>query len=57
MGKLKEYSKSDKPIWEAAAEDEARVKANAAEEQKRIAAEIQKRRDEIKRQRMGSDRS
>ena len=47
--KLKEYSKSDKPIWAAAAEDEARMKANIAEEQQRIAAEIQKRRDEIRR--------
>ncbi|KAL8683482.1 MAG: hypothetical protein Q9186_000522 [Xanthomendoza sp. 1 TL-2023] len=48
--KLKEYSKSDRPIWEAAAQDEARTKANSAEEQKRLAAEIQKRREEIKRQ-------
>ncbi len=47
--KLKEYSKSDKPIWAAAAEDEARMRANTAEEQRRIAEEIQKRRDEIKR--------
>lgn len=57
MGKLKEYSKSNKPIWEAAAEDEARTKANTAEEQGRIAADIQKRREEIKRHSMGSDRS
>ena len=49
VNKLKEYSKSDKPIWAAAAEDEARIKANNVEEQRRIAAEIQKRRDEIKR--------
>ncbi|KAL8773499.1 MAG: hypothetical protein Q9209_001603 [Squamulea sp. 1 TL-2023] len=48
--KLKEYSKSDRPIWEAAAQDEARTRANSAEEQKRLAAEIQKRREEIKRQ-------
>lgn len=47
--KLKEYSKSDKPIWAAAAEDEARMKADTAEEQQRVAAEIQKRRDEIRR--------
>ena len=50
VGKLKEYSKSEKPIWEAAAEDEARTRANTLEEQRRIAMEIQKRRDEIKRQ-------
>ncbi|KAI4244285.1 MAG: hypothetical protein L6R40_003011 [Gallowayella cf. fulva] len=48
--KLKEYSKSDRPIWEAAAQDEARTRANSAEEQKRLAAEIQKRREEIRRQ-------
>ena len=36
-------------VWEAAAEDEARTRTSAAEEQQRIAAEIQKRRDEIKR--------
>ena len=33
VNKLKEYSKSDKPIWIAAAEDEARQRANSAEEQ------------------------
>ncbi|KAI4283801.1 MAG: hypothetical protein L6R38_001917 [Xanthoria sp. 2 TBL-2021] len=48
--KLKEYSKSDRPIWEAAAQDEARTRAIAAEDQKKAAAEIQKRREEIKRQ-------
>ncbi|KAL6721874.1 Assembly factor cbp4 [Lecanora helva] len=50
VNKLKEYSKSDKPIWIAAAEDEARIKADRVKEQQRIAEEIQKRRDEIKRQ-------
>ncbi|MCJ1233047.1 assembly factor cbp4 [Varicellaria rhodocarpa] len=49
VGKLKEYSKSNKPIWEAAAEDEARSRASAAEEQERAAFEIQRQRDEIKR--------
>ncbi|MCJ1453069.1 assembly factor cbp4 [Mycoblastus sanguinarius] len=53
--KLKEYSKSDKPIWVAAAEDEARMRANSAEEQRRIADEIQKRRDEIKRHSISSE--
>ena len=53
--KLKEYSKSDKPIWEAAAEDEARTKLNAAEKQSKIAADIQKRRDEIKRHSIGQE--
>lgn len=46
--KLKEYSKSDKPIWIAAAEDEARQRANSVEEQRRIAQEIQKRREKIR---------
>ncbi|KAL8859821.1 MAG: hypothetical protein Q9178_003653 [Gyalolechia marmorata] len=48
--KLKEYSKSDRPIWEAAARDEAQTRANSAEEQKKREAEMQKRREEIKRQ-------
>ena len=46
--KLKEYSKSDKPIWVVAAEDEARQRANNTDEQKRIAQEIQKRREKIR---------
>ena len=46
--KLKEYSKSDKPIWVAAAEDEARQRANRAKEQQRIAQDIQRRREKIK---------
>ncbi|KAI4184741.1 MAG: hypothetical protein L6R41_004536 [Letrouitia leprolyta] len=49
VNKLKEYSKSDKPIWEVAAADEARTRANTLEEQRRQEAEIQRRRDEIKR--------
>lgn len=36
-------------VWEVAAEDEAQAKTNAAEEQQRLAAEMQKRREEIKR--------
>ena len=46
--KLKEYSKSDKPIWIVAAEDEARQRANSAEEQRRIAQDIQRRREKIR---------
>ena len=46
--KLKEYSKSDKPIWIVAAEDEARQRANIAEEQRKIAQDIQKRREKIR---------
>ncbi|KAF6219555.1 hypothetical protein HO133_004024 [Letharia lupina] len=48
VNKLKEYSKSDKPIWIAAAEDEARQRANIAEEQRRIAQDIQRRREKIR---------
>lgn len=46
--KLKEYSKSDKPIWIAAEEDEARQRANRVEEQRRIAQDIQRRREKIR---------
>lgn len=53
MCKLKEYAKSDKSIWVAAAEDEARMRANAAEEQRRVAAEMQERRHEIKKHSIG----
>jgi len=53
VNKLKEYSKSDKPIWAAAAEDEARMRANNVEEQRKNAEEIQKRRDEIRRHSIG----
>ena len=48
VNKLKEYSKSDKPIWIVAAEDEARQRANSAEEQRRVAQDIQKRREKIR---------
>ena len=48
VNKLKEYSKSDKPIWIAAAEDEARQRANSAEERQRIAQDIQRRREKIR---------
>lgn len=36
-------------VWMVAAEDEARTRANSVDEQRRVADEIQKRRDEIKR--------
>ena len=55
MGKLRKYSQSDKPIWQAAAEDEANTKQDGLQQRERIAAEIQKRRDEIKRQSIGKD--
>lgn len=37
------------PVWIVAAEEEARFRDNAMAEQQRMADEIQKRRDEIKR--------
>ncbi|MCJ1368670.1 assembly factor cbp4 [Acarospora aff. strigata] len=49
VNQLKEYSKSNKPIWEAAAEDEERRKIATAEEQRRREEEIQRRREEIRR--------
>ncbi|MCJ1250356.1 assembly factor cbp4 [Trapelia coarctata] len=48
VGRLKEYSKSDKPIWEVAAEDEARRRA---EQKTRLTDEIQSRHDEIQKRR------
>ncbi|KAI9716779.1 MAG: assembly factor cbp4 [Candelaria pacifica] len=54
--KLKEYSKSKKPIWVVAAEDEERTRSNSAEKQSAVAAEIQKRKDEIRRHSINPDR-
>lgn len=50
VDRLKDHSRSDKHIWEAAAESEMNAKETAAQEQQRVAAEIHKRRDEIRRQ-------
>ncbi|KAI9852809.1 MAG: assembly factor cbp4 [Thelocarpon superellum] len=50
VGQLKEYSKSDKPIWEAAAEGEARKQDMARRDRTESVDEIQKRREEIKRE-------
>ncbi|MCJ1467208.1 assembly factor cbp4 [Pseudocyphellaria aurata] len=52
VGKLKEYSKADKPIWQMAAADEAKARAKAAEDERQRAAELKKRREEIKRHSM-----
>ncbi|KAI9863163.1 MAG: assembly factor cbp4 [Trichoglossum hirsutum] len=52
--KLKEYSKSNKPIWDVAAEEERKGRAKQALEQQRIAEELQKRRDELKREQKSS---
>ncbi|KAL8717692.1 MAG: hypothetical protein Q9181_008291, partial [Wetmoreana brouardii] len=45
-----EYTNADvHAVWEVAAEDEARNRAEATEQQQKAAAEMQKRREEIKR--------
>ncbi|EON66427.1 hypothetical protein W97_05524 [Coniosporium apollinis CBS 100218] len=52
VNKLKEYSKSDKPIWEAAAEDEAKSSAARREkvlqEQRGLAEQSERLRQEIR---------
>ncbi|CUS09453.1 unnamed protein product [Tuber aestivum] len=47
MGKLREYSKSDKPIWVVAAEEEKKQKIAANAERKRIRDEQERQRQEI----------
>ncbi|KAI5810836.1 hypothetical protein BZA77DRAFT_326710 [Pyronema omphalodes] len=47
MAMLREYSKSNKPIWIVAAEAEKAREQKAREEKKRIAAELEKQRLEI----------
>ncbi|KAI9831522.1 MAG: assembly factor cbp4 [Phylliscum demangeonii] len=51
--KLKEYSKSDKPIWVVAAEAEAKAKAETQQEQLRVMGEAQKLKEEIRRHSTG----
>lgn len=46
--KLREYSKSDKPIWEAAAEDEQKTREGKIAEQAKLMEEIQARKEEIR---------
>ncbi|TID19656.1 CBP4-domain-containing protein [Venturia nashicola] len=45
---LKEYSKSDKPIWEAQADAEQKGRDQAAKDKLSIAAEIERRRKEVR---------
>jgi len=51
--KLKEYSKSDRPIWEVAAEDEARTRAAALANESTVEEEAKRLREEVKREAMG----
>ncbi|CZR51641.1 probable Assembly factor cbp4 [Phialocephala subalpina] len=46
--KLKKYSKSDKPIWEAAAEDEKKTREGKIAEQAKLIEEMQARKEEIR---------
>jgi len=46
--KLREFSKSDKPIWEAAADDEKKTRGGKIAEQVRISEEIRARKEEIR---------
>ncbi|KAI9744525.1 MAG: assembly factor cbp4 [Claussenomyces sp. TS43310] len=48
VGKLKEYSKSDRPIWAVAADDDRARRAGMAEEQAKLVDEMRKRKDQIK---------
>ncbi|PMD33244.1 CBP4-domain-containing protein [Hyaloscypha variabilis F] len=48
VGKLKEYSKSDKPIWEAAAIAEKQSRDGKILEQVRLSEEIEARKKEIR---------
>lgn len=46
--KLREYSKSDKPIWEVAAQDERKSRDGKIAEQVKLTEEIRARKEEIR---------
>ncbi|PMD60854.1 CBP4-domain-containing protein [Hyaloscypha bicolor E] len=48
VGKLKEYSRSDKPIWEAAAIAEKKSRDGKIAEQVKLSEEIEARKKEIR---------
>lgn len=48
VGKLKEYSKSDKPIWAAAAEDRENQREGRLREQEKLIEEVRKRKEAMK---------
>jgi hypothetical protein len=50
VGKLKEYSKSDKPIWEAAAEEERRSRDGKIVEQAKLMEEMRRRKEEMRKE-------
>jgi 1,4-alpha-glucan branching enzyme len=47
VGKLKEYSKSERPIWEAAAEAEKNRREDSMAEQKKLMEEMRRRKEEM----------
>ena len=47
MNKLSEYSKSDKPVWVVAAEDQRRQKQEMDTQRKRAQEEVERQRTEI----------
>ena len=52
VGKLKEYSKSDKPIWEAAEEARLKAKAEILRRQEEERGEEERVREEVRREAM-----
>ncbi|KZF20835.1 assembly factor cbp-4 [Xylona heveae TC161] len=47
--RLKEYSKSEKPIWDVAEEDRARTRADLLESQRLSAEQVARQKEEIRR--------
>jgi len=54
VGKLKEYSKSDKPIWEAAAEAQAKAREELIQRQAVDAESANRMREEMRAQALGN---
>lgn len=48
MTKLKEYSKSDKPIWAAQEQEERLNKKGKVDEQMRLVEEVRRRKEEMR---------
>ncbi|KAI9809305.1 MAG: hypothetical protein M1825_002596 [Sarcosagium campestre] len=55
VGKLKEYSKSNKPIWVLQQQEEKRLRLQAEAEQKRIKEELLARKAMMKSESVGAD--
>ncbi|RPB01773.1 hypothetical protein L873DRAFT_1788114 [Choiromyces venosus 120613-1] len=53
LGKLREYSKSDKPIWVVAAEEEKKQRLAEKAERKRVRDELEKQKQEILEEQLG----